>query len=171
MKLAVYGTLVLDNADLAQVSGINTKMVITYTWLIGGALACMAGTMLSLDVNLRPEGAGRVLVRSTDLDGAVGPDDPLDPVPEVGRELLARAVRQGLPAIAPVQPGHLDPGPVEIIHQFQVNRLLAQGGNGVGIVPLRRAVVIVDAGPVGRFAPGLHATVAAEIVLVHVRVG
>jgi branched-chain amino acid transport system permease protein len=51
-----------DNADLAQVSGINTKAVITTTWLIGGALACMAGTMLSLDVNLRPDLAFNIIL-------------------------------------------------------------------------------------------------------------
>lgn len=51
-----------DNADLAQVSGINTKLVITVTWLIGGALACMAGTMLSLDVNLRPDLAFNIIL-------------------------------------------------------------------------------------------------------------
>src|SRR5690606_14127684 len=51
-----------DNADLAQVSGINTKMVITVTWLLGGALASMAGTMLSLDVNLRPDLAFNIIL-------------------------------------------------------------------------------------------------------------
>ena len=51
-----------DNADLAQVSGINTKMVIVITWLIGGALASMAGTMLSLDVNLRPDLAFNIIL-------------------------------------------------------------------------------------------------------------
>jgi branched-chain amino acid transport system permease protein len=51
-----------DNADLAQMSGINTKLVITFTWLIGGALACMAGTMLSLDVNLRPDLAFNIIL-------------------------------------------------------------------------------------------------------------
>ncbi len=51
-----------DNPDLAQVSGINTKMVITFTWLIGGALASMAGTMLSLDVNLRPDLAFNIIL-------------------------------------------------------------------------------------------------------------
>ncbi len=44
-----------DNLDLAQVSGINTQQVIVITWVIAGALACMGGTMLSLDVNLRPD--------------------------------------------------------------------------------------------------------------------
>ncbi|MFN4208959.1 MAG: branched-chain amino acid ABC transporter permease, partial [Devosia sp.] len=37
-----------DNADLAQVSGINTALVVRVTWIVAGALACMAGTMLAL---------------------------------------------------------------------------------------------------------------------------
>ncbi len=44
-----------DNADLALVSGINTNTVVTATWVIGGALAAMAGTLLALDVVLKPD--------------------------------------------------------------------------------------------------------------------
>lgn len=44
-----------DNADLAQVSGINTALVVRVTWIIAGALACTAGTMLALDVSLTPD--------------------------------------------------------------------------------------------------------------------
>jgi branched-chain amino acid transport system permease protein len=51
-----------DNADLAQVSGINTKLVVRVTWLIAGALACMAGTMLALDVSLKPDLAFNIVL-------------------------------------------------------------------------------------------------------------
>lgn len=51
-----------DNADLAQVSGINTKRVVVATWIIAGALAAMAGTMLALDVNLRPDLAFNIVL-------------------------------------------------------------------------------------------------------------
>lgn len=51
-----------DNPDLAQVSGINTKMVVVVTWLIAGALAALAGTMLALDVNLRPDLAFNIIL-------------------------------------------------------------------------------------------------------------
>jgi branched-chain amino acid transport system permease protein len=51
-----------DNADLAQVSGINTALVVRTTWIIGGALACLAGTMLALDVQLRPELAFNIVL-------------------------------------------------------------------------------------------------------------
>ena len=44
-----------DNADLAEVSGINTKAVIRTTWVIAGGLAAIAGTMLALDVALQPQ--------------------------------------------------------------------------------------------------------------------
>jgi len=51
-----------DNPDLAQVSGINTQLVVVVTWIIAGALACLAGTMLALDVNLRPDLAFNIIL-------------------------------------------------------------------------------------------------------------
>ncbi|MHB1110473.1 MAG: branched-chain amino acid ABC transporter permease [Candidatus Nanopelagicales bacterium] len=51
-----------DNTDLAQVSGINTQLVVRVTWVIAGALAAMAGTMLALDVNLRPDLAFNIVL-------------------------------------------------------------------------------------------------------------
>ncbi len=51
-----------DNADLAQLSGINTKLVIKVTWLIAGSLAAMAGTMLALDVTLKPDLAFNIIL-------------------------------------------------------------------------------------------------------------
>lgn len=46
---------VSDNPDLARVSGIDTAMVVRTTWIIGGGLAAAAGTLLSLDVVLKPD--------------------------------------------------------------------------------------------------------------------
>jgi branched-chain amino acid transport system permease protein len=51
-----------DNADLAQVSGINTKLVVRVTWIVAGALACLAGTMLALDVTLKPDLAFNIVL-------------------------------------------------------------------------------------------------------------
>lgn len=51
-----------DNADLAQVSGINTQLVVRTTWLIAGVLACLAGTMLALDVQLKPDLAFNIIL-------------------------------------------------------------------------------------------------------------
>lgn len=51
-----------DNADLAQVSGINTKLVVRVTWIIAGSLACLAGTMLALDVSLKPDLAFNIVL-------------------------------------------------------------------------------------------------------------
>lgn len=44
-----------DNADLARVSGINVNTVVIVTWVIAGSLAAAAGTLLSLDVALKPD--------------------------------------------------------------------------------------------------------------------
>lgn len=51
-----------DNAALAQVSGINTKIVVRVTWIIAGALATIAGTMLALDVSLKPDLAFNIVL-------------------------------------------------------------------------------------------------------------
>jgi branched-chain amino acid transport system permease protein len=44
-----------DNPDLARVSGISTDTVVRTTWVIAGALAAASGTLLSLDVSLKPD--------------------------------------------------------------------------------------------------------------------
>jgi len=51
-----------DNAALAQVSGINTQLVVRVTWLIAGTLAALAGTMLALDVSLKPDLAFNIIL-------------------------------------------------------------------------------------------------------------
>jgi branched-chain amino acid transport system permease protein len=44
-----------DNPDLAEVSGINTDQIIRWIWLIGGGLVAIAGVMLALQAQLKPE--------------------------------------------------------------------------------------------------------------------
>jgi branched-chain amino acid transport system permease protein len=44
-----------DNPDLARVSGISTDHVVRTTWIIAGALAAASGTLLALDVSLKPD--------------------------------------------------------------------------------------------------------------------
>jgi branched-chain amino acid transport system permease protein len=51
-----------DNPSLAQVSGINTAAVVRATWIIAGSLAAMAGTMLALDVILKPDLAFNIVL-------------------------------------------------------------------------------------------------------------
>lgn len=53
---------VSDNPDLAQVSGINTQTVVVVTWVIAGSLAAAAGTLLSLDVTLKPDLSFNILL-------------------------------------------------------------------------------------------------------------
>jgi len=54
-KLGKAMRAMADNPDLAEVSGINTEQVIRWTWLIGGALVAVAGVMLALQAQLKPE--------------------------------------------------------------------------------------------------------------------
>jgi branched-chain amino acid transport system permease protein/neutral amino acid transport system permease protein len=44
-----------DNADLARISGINTDRIVVWTWAIAGGLVAIAGVMLGLQTQLRPE--------------------------------------------------------------------------------------------------------------------
>ena len=53
---------VSDNPDLAQVTGISIETVVRATWVIGGGLAALAGTMLALDVSLRPDLSFNILL-------------------------------------------------------------------------------------------------------------
>ncbi|TKT75264.1 branched-chain amino acid ABC transporter permease [Aquamicrobium sp. LC103] len=46
---------VSDNPDLARVSGISIDSVVRSTWVIAGALAAAGGTLLALDVTLKPD--------------------------------------------------------------------------------------------------------------------
>jgi branched-chain amino acid transport system permease protein/neutral amino acid transport system permease protein len=51
-----------DNPELALVSGINTDRVILWTWVIGGVLIAVAGVLLALQANMKPElGFGQLL--------------------------------------------------------------------------------------------------------------
>ncbi|CAN5282433.1 branched-chain amino acid ABC transporter permease [soil metagenome] len=45
---------VSENPTLARVAGVNVDHVIRATWMIGGALACIAGIMLGITVQIRP---------------------------------------------------------------------------------------------------------------------
>jgi branched-chain amino acid transport system permease protein len=45
---------VSENPMLASVAGVNVDHVIRATWMIGGALACVAGIMLGVTVQIRP---------------------------------------------------------------------------------------------------------------------
>lgn len=54
-KLGKAMRAMADNPDLALVSGINTDRVVTWTWVIGGALMAVAGVLLALQANLKPE--------------------------------------------------------------------------------------------------------------------
>jgi branched-chain amino acid transport system permease protein len=45
---------VSENPALAEVAGINVSAVVRATWMIGGALACAAGVMAGITVQVRP---------------------------------------------------------------------------------------------------------------------
>jgi branched-chain amino acid transport system permease protein/neutral amino acid transport system permease protein len=44
-----------DNADLSRICGINTEHTVMWTWAVSGAFVAIAGVMLGLQTQLRPE--------------------------------------------------------------------------------------------------------------------
>ena len=44
-----------DDLELAETAGIDTRRVITYTWIFAGALAGLAGVLAAATTDLRPE--------------------------------------------------------------------------------------------------------------------
>ena len=45
---------VAENPTLAAVVGVDVRQVIRATWVLGGALACAAGIMVGVTVQVRP---------------------------------------------------------------------------------------------------------------------
>jgi neutral amino acid transport system permease protein len=43
-----------DSFDLAEVSGVNTKRIVAYTWLLAGSLAGLAGVLAAIYTTLSP---------------------------------------------------------------------------------------------------------------------
>ena len=43
-----------DSFDLAEVSGVNTRRVVIYTWLLAGSLAGLAGVLAAIYTTLTP---------------------------------------------------------------------------------------------------------------------
>ncbi len=54
-KLGKAMRAMADNPDLALVSGINTDQIVRWTWIVGGALVAIAGGLLALQSQLKPE--------------------------------------------------------------------------------------------------------------------
>jgi branched-chain amino acid transport system permease protein len=53
---------VSENQALARAAGIDVALVIRVTWFVGGALACAAGVMLGLLVQIRPSMGAELLL-------------------------------------------------------------------------------------------------------------
>ena len=53
---------VSENPALARLAGIDVANVIRVTWFVGGALACAAGVMLGLLVQIRPSMGAELLL-------------------------------------------------------------------------------------------------------------
>ena len=54
-RLGLAMRALAENPTLARVNGIDTRVVIRWTWVIGASLASVAGVLYGLTVQLRPE--------------------------------------------------------------------------------------------------------------------
>ncbi|GAA1034968.1 FAD-binding oxidoreductase [Virgisporangium ochraceum] len=140
---------------LMATAGLDLAMAPTpgFNVYTGPAPVTLRAMVHAPDVNLRPEGAGRILVRSEEFDDAVALDDPLDPVPEVGKELLARAVRY-LPGLS---------GAAIEGARVAVRSVPGDGLPAVGPVPGRAGLYLVVSHSGGTMGPLLGRLAALEI--------
>ncbi|WP_051469681.1 branched-chain amino acid ABC transporter permease [Chelativorans sp. J32] len=54
-RLGLAMRALAENPELARVNGLDTRVVVRWTWVIGASLATVAGVLYGLTVQLRPE--------------------------------------------------------------------------------------------------------------------
>ncbi|WJR69426.1 branched-chain amino acid ABC transporter permease [Neorhizobium sp. CSC1952] len=54
-RLGLSMRALAENPDLVRINGIDTRVVVRWTWVIGAALAAVSGVLYGLTVQLRPE--------------------------------------------------------------------------------------------------------------------
>lgn len=54
-RLGLSMRALAENPELARVNGLDTRVVVRWTWVIGASLATIAGVLYGLTVQLRPE--------------------------------------------------------------------------------------------------------------------
>lgn len=105
------------------------------------------------DVNFRPEGAGRVLARASEFDESVPLEGPVDPIPAVGKEILARAAKY-LPGLS----GAAIEGARVALRSIPGDQLSV-----VGTVPGRPGLYLIVSHSGGTMGPLLGRLAALEI--------
>ncbi len=54
-RLGLSMRALAENPELSRVNGIDTRVVVRWTWVIGASLATVAGVLYGLTIQLRPE--------------------------------------------------------------------------------------------------------------------
>ncbi|MCH6163812.1 NAD(P)/FAD-dependent oxidoreductase [Streptomyces marispadix] len=90
--------------ELVRTAGVGLPMApsLGFNIYTGPAPVVLNAMVHTPDVNFRPDGSGRVMARTSEFDDAVPIDGAVDPVPDIGKEILARAVKYlpGLEGVA-----------------------------------------------------------------------
>jgi glycine/D-amino acid oxidase-like deaminating enzyme len=105
-------------------------------------------------VNVRPDGAGRLMLHSDETDETVSIDTPLSPAMAQARELVARA-RRVLPSMGEVE--------AEAV-RVAVRPIPADGFSAVGPIPQLRGYYVVVTHSGVTLSPFLGRAVAEEVV-------
>ncbi|MEU6710384.1 FAD-dependent oxidoreductase [Nonomuraea sp. NPDC046802] len=81
--------------EVARTAGVDLPMApsLGFNIYTGPAPVVLTSMVHTPDVNFRPDGSGRVMARTKEFDDAVPIDGAVDPIPDVGKEILARAVK------------------------------------------------------------------------------
>jgi glycine/D-amino acid oxidase-like deaminating enzyme len=89
------------SAEVARLAGIDLPMAPTVglTALSAPSAAGLRAVFHSHQIALRPDGAGRIMLHHGDFDDLVTLDTPVEPVPALAADLLARAAAV-LPSLA-----------------------------------------------------------------------
>jgi glycine/D-amino acid oxidase-like deaminating enzyme len=142
--------------DVAQEAGLRLPLAGTVGFLVftPPVASGLSRVLHTPAVNVRPDGAGRLMLHSDEMDETVSVDMPLSPAMAQARELVARA-RRVLPSIGEVE--------AEAV-RVAVRPIPADGFSAVGPVPQVRGYYVVVTHSGVTLSPFLGRAVAEEVV-------
>lgn len=142
--------------ELADLAGIRMPLAPKVGMIIVSAPSAVRLRSIHHDesMNIRPDGAGRVIMRHYDFDDMVRPDTPTQPIPALCYDMLARVV-EILPGLAGT--------PIEAA-RIAVRPIPGDGLSVVGPAPDTEGLYLVCTHSAATMGPWLGRIVAREIM-------
>ncbi|HVC35574.1 MAG TPA: FAD-binding oxidoreductase [Chloroflexota bacterium] len=143
-------------AELAELAGIRVPLAPTVGMnaISAPAPVTLRAVIQAPRISLRPDGAGRIMLRHEDFDAIVRADTPVEPVPSVCADMLERAARV-LPGLAGTR--------IEAA-RVGVRPIPADGYSVIGPAPAAGGLYLVCTHSAVTMGPLLGRVVAREIV-------